>query len=589
MADDPGALLLRQGLISEDEALIARESAGQLGGTLAEHLVLANAITDDDLTEAIADTLRLPRVNPDDLARIAPEVITLVPADMAIELRTIPVAMTNGELTVAMGDPSDAHALDELAFFTDLHVLRAVATQRQIAWCLGHYYGFVTELGQTLLAHDDSAGPEQAPAPVPRAARRPLPLSDTHQVVSEPPADSTQALLSGLAGDAWTAIPGQTGDTTAPAGPLRKKRKPLPREEPAPELLPRAGEVAVKSEREATPRSADTRLPAVLLDPELSEATDVVILDVPKRRAARSTDLGTGAAINPTGSPEPVAREATEPNAELVAAEPLDPAHLALRGQGEDTDPYRPAGKKQAHATDPEERPTLRLSRDKLNDQLAAKKAELDDGWGPPGTTIPPPFLGALPDSYEGRGTDSIPIPAIAEPRPRRTAAATSQRTEVTSDDPATDAMLDVIAAIDEAQSRDEIIAQLCGYVEAVCGAAVFCASHAGALRPFGRGTESGKKPHAPDPSSPLYAVMTERKPFCGQISGPEDQAFINAMLGAHTAIAAAAITVRGRTVGVLMGPAPAAPSEPFIAHLTVVARAGGRALERILRARKAR
>src|SRR5690348_2284847 len=74
---------------------------------------------------------------------------------MAIELRVIPVSLDNdNNLTVAMSDPSDRHAVDEIAFFTGSYVVRAVATQMQIAWCLAHYYGHVTALGERLLKPD---------------------------------------------------------------------------------------------------------------------------------------------------------------------------------------------------------------------------------------------------------------------------------------------------------------------------------------------------------------------------------------------------------------------------------------------------
>lgn len=577
---------------------MARESAAQLGGTLAEHLVLANAATDDDLTRLVANAFRLPQVNPDDLARISSEVIAVIPADMAIELRTIPVALSGNELSVAMGDPTDTHAIDELAFFTDLQIFRAVATQRQIAWCLAHYYGFVTELGQTLMAEEDEppAARRETPTGHPRAERRVMPLSDKHEIVAEPtPGGGTQALLSGLADDAWTATPGAKGDTTAPAAPGRKARKLAPREEPVPELSPRAGEVAVKSEREATPRSEDMQLPAVVLDPALADDKAggdeaVVILDKPKRRAARSTELGVGNASDTHAAahdahPHPVTREATEPNAEIVAAAPLDPGSVDVDSgyRPEDTDPYRPGGKKRADPDDPEQRPTLKLPRDKVAAALT-KNADLDDGWGPPGTTIPPPFLGAMPDSYEDRGAESIPIPTLEAPR--RRAPSSTPPVEQSEEDRETDAMLDVIAALEDAQTRDGVISTLCGYVADECGSAVFCAVRSGALRPFKRGGERKEAPHIPEDGSPLFAVMTERKPFCGPISGSDDQRFVAAMLGEASEIVASAIAVRGRVVGVLLGRAP--ENAIFLERLAVVARAGGRALERILRARKA-
>jgi hypothetical protein len=71
-----------------------------------------------------------------------------------------------------MGDPSDRHAVDEIAFFTGAYVVRAVATQMQIAWCLAHYYGHVTALGQRLLEPTGApyrGGLGVSPEPLPRA------------------------------------------------------------------------------------------------------------------------------------------------------------------------------------------------------------------------------------------------------------------------------------------------------------------------------------------------------------------------------------------------------------------------------------
>src|SRR6185436_7268103 len=130
----------------------ARVRVASNGGTLGEQLVTAGAIADDALTDFYRSRLLVPQVNPNTLARLPVRVVAAIPSDMAIELRAIPVSL-DGEnnLTVAMSDPSDSHAVDEIAFFTGAYVVRAVATQMQIAWCLAHYYGHVTALGQRLL------------------------------------------------------------------------------------------------------------------------------------------------------------------------------------------------------------------------------------------------------------------------------------------------------------------------------------------------------------------------------------------------------------------------------------------------------
>ncbi len=122
------------------------------GGTIGEQLVIMGALTDDALTDFYRSRLLVPQVNPNTLARLPIRVVAAIPSDMAIELRAVPVALdAENNLTVAMSDPSDRHAVDEIMFFTGAYVVRAVATQMQIAWCLAHYYGHVTTLGQRLM------------------------------------------------------------------------------------------------------------------------------------------------------------------------------------------------------------------------------------------------------------------------------------------------------------------------------------------------------------------------------------------------------------------------------------------------------
>ena len=168
MAEDAGALLVRSGLVSTSALDEARSRVEELGGTIGEHLVWANVLTDDTLTEFYKQRLLVPQVNPNTLARLPIRVVAAIPQDMAIELRAVPVALDNdNNLTVAMSDPSDSNAVDEIGFFTGAYVVRAVATQMQIAWCLAHYYGHVTALGQRLL-QTTTAAPAPISAPRPR-------------------------------------------------------------------------------------------------------------------------------------------------------------------------------------------------------------------------------------------------------------------------------------------------------------------------------------------------------------------------------------------------------------------------------------
>jgi len=172
VADDAGALLVRSGLVTANALDDARARVASIGGTLGEQLVTSGAIGDDALTDFYRARLLVPQVNPNTLARLTPTVVAAIPGDMAIELRAIPVSLDgDNTLTIAMSDPSDRHAVDEIAFFTGAYVVRAIATQMQIAWCLAHYYGHVTLLGQRLLS---SAQPPERPArPTQASSTRP--------------------------------------------------------------------------------------------------------------------------------------------------------------------------------------------------------------------------------------------------------------------------------------------------------------------------------------------------------------------------------------------------------------------------------
>ncbi|MEZ4361823.1 MAG: hypothetical protein R3B48_16660 [Kofleriaceae bacterium] len=162
-------------MIHVDALERARTLAQAEGGSLGEHLVAAGLVADDALTEFYRTRLLVPQVNPNTLAKLPDEVIALIPAEMAIDLRVIPVSLTDG-ITIAMGDPSSRVAVDEVSAFTGKYVIRAVATQLQLAWCLAHYYGHVTALGRRLVSgqSDEEAAPavESTPAPAPAPRRQ---------------------------------------------------------------------------------------------------------------------------------------------------------------------------------------------------------------------------------------------------------------------------------------------------------------------------------------------------------------------------------------------------------------------------------
>ena len=142
MGDSAGALLLRSGILTPDQLMAAHAARQQDGGTLGYHLVRMGLVDEEKLAEFYRHRLMVPRVKREDLERIKLKVIERLPRDMAAEFRVIPTDVDKeGNLTLAMSDPADTHAVDEVAFFTGNYVMRAVAAESDIEWALAKYYG----------------------------------------------------------------------------------------------------------------------------------------------------------------------------------------------------------------------------------------------------------------------------------------------------------------------------------------------------------------------------------------------------------------------------------------------------------------
>jgi hypothetical protein len=145
--DNAGPLLIRAGLITREQLRVALDAMRQSGGTLPEQLALRHVVDEERLCAFFSERLVVPRVGMPELAAISPSVIATLPADMAGEFRVIPIQIDSEKnVHLAMMDPSDTHAIDEVAFFAGMTVMRFVAPPTAIAWALHRYYGLHTPL-----------------------------------------------------------------------------------------------------------------------------------------------------------------------------------------------------------------------------------------------------------------------------------------------------------------------------------------------------------------------------------------------------------------------------------------------------------
>ncbi|HMG53193.1 MAG TPA: hypothetical protein VK601_06920, partial [Kofleriaceae bacterium] len=225
----------------------------------------------------------------------------------------------------------------------------------------------------------------------------------------------------------------------------------------------------------------------------------------------------------------------------------------------------------------------------------------MDDSWGPPGTTIPPPLLDAIPGSEDDDGTaNAIPMPnvdsspllvgpaiPIAGDRAGRALARALEH--------ATARAIDVIRELEHTQTRDEIVQVMIAHLaETHHRAGFFVTKHAvakdaGELGLFTMSPRPAAMPSATlrlDRPSTLQDVVGTRLPYRGPMHDDASRAFLISVLGACPAeILLVPVTVRERVVGVLFGEHRL--RHTFDDQLALAARAAGMALERILRSRR--
>ncbi|HJY84656.1 MAG TPA: type IV-A pilus assembly ATPase PilB [Candidatus Binatia bacterium] len=134
-----GELLVRKGYIAPEQLRKAIEEQRLHGGSLNEHLVKLGCFTEDVLLAYLQREYRLPAADPASLD-IPNEVIQLVPHALVTKYHLIPIAQNGSSLTLAMADPSNMAAMDEIKFLTGADIKVTLATVSSIHRAIERLY-----------------------------------------------------------------------------------------------------------------------------------------------------------------------------------------------------------------------------------------------------------------------------------------------------------------------------------------------------------------------------------------------------------------------------------------------------------------
>ncbi len=140
MALKLGELLIKEGLITQHQLDEALKSQVIFGIKLGSSLIELGFVEEGKLVKLLSKKLGVPAVSRKEILNIPEEVIRAVPSAIAEKYRVIPFGLDKKRLSVAMSDPTDLKAIDEISFMTGCLVQPFIAPDLHIAFALEKYY-----------------------------------------------------------------------------------------------------------------------------------------------------------------------------------------------------------------------------------------------------------------------------------------------------------------------------------------------------------------------------------------------------------------------------------------------------------------
>src|SRR5690242_7145849 len=148
-----GEILVRENLISPQNLREALDYQREHGGRLGFNLVKLGIISDDMITAVLSRQYGIPSVNLE-LFNIDPGVIGLIPQDVAQKHSVLPLSRVGATLTLAMVDPTNVFAMDDVKFMTGLNVEPVLVAETSVQEAIAKYYGSSREIELASMAEE---------------------------------------------------------------------------------------------------------------------------------------------------------------------------------------------------------------------------------------------------------------------------------------------------------------------------------------------------------------------------------------------------------------------------------------------------
>jgi type IV pilus assembly protein PilB len=140
MNDNIGQIALKGNLISSQQYQKAVEEQKVKGGSIGASLIRMGMVREDDLLSLLSRYYKVPSVKLSTM-QVDKKAIELVPASMAKKHLIVPISRVGAKLTIAMVDPNNFLAIDEIKFITSFNVEPVVASDYDVIDAIKKYYG----------------------------------------------------------------------------------------------------------------------------------------------------------------------------------------------------------------------------------------------------------------------------------------------------------------------------------------------------------------------------------------------------------------------------------------------------------------
>jgi type IV pilus assembly protein PilB len=145
MSGKLGEILLKENLISAEQLKQAIEHQKANGGRLGNSLVKLGFLSDDEVTAVLSRQYGVPSINLS-YFEVDPSVIKLIPMETAMKYQILPLSRVGSSLTVAMVDPTNVFAMDDIKFMTGFNIEPVVASETAIMEAIKKHYGTVEDV-----------------------------------------------------------------------------------------------------------------------------------------------------------------------------------------------------------------------------------------------------------------------------------------------------------------------------------------------------------------------------------------------------------------------------------------------------------